>query len=636
VIARLAYAALFAGVLPLLLVLWARRVDQLVVLPALHAPVPGIAVTLAGAILMLTAGRDLWVKGGGLPMSPFPPQRLVESGIYRVLAHPIYVGAVLVALGLSLVTGSAAGLWVVTPTLTVAMSAWVLGYERDATRARHGRAAAPLLRLPPSDNAAPTPSDRASLYLLVLLPWLFAYLAVEYLGTPADARSAYLDWESRLRVIPWTEAVYALAYPFVTLAPLIASRRSALRWMAVHGLWAIAVIIPFYLVFPIVADAKPVPGAGFWQELMRWERLNDEPVTAFPAFHVIWTWLAARVYADRWPRIEWIWWGIVAAVSVSSVTTGMHAVADVAAAVVFCMLLDRGGAIWRAVRRASETVANSWRETTMGPARFLSHGVYAAVGAVSGLVVAASLAGSHVFGWLLAMTAASVIGAVLWAQLVEGSPEFLRPYGYFGSVLGTLAVLLIAALMGANTWLIFTAYGVGTTVTQAVGRLRCLVQGCCHGREAPAWAGIRYTHPRSRVVRLAQLGGVPLHPTPVYSLIWTLVVGVLLCRLWMLGAPLQIICGTYFILIGAGRFVEEHYRGEPQTAAVGGLRLYQWLAIAFVIAGAALTAFGASPAPPPVGFDPNLIPTLVAVGLAVYVAYGVDFPASNRRFARLV
>ena len=98
---------------------------------------------------------------------------------------------------------------------------------------------------------------------------------------------------------------------------------------------------------------------------------------------------------------------------------------------------------------------------------------------------------------------------------------------------------------------------------------------------------------------MSSLGGVPLHPTPLYSMLWMLVTGAILLRLWVLGAPLPFIAGGYLVLVGLGRFVEEHYRGEPQTAIVGGLRLYQWLAMAFVFGGSVLMAIDGRPAPRP-------------------------------------
>jgi prolipoprotein diacylglyceryltransferase len=193
-----------------------------------------------------------------------------------------------------------------------------------------------------------------------------------------------------------------------------------------------------------------------------------------------------------------------------------------------------------------------------------------------------------------------------------------------------------AGFVGRDPWLLLAAMSAGGCVTQILGRLRCLVQGCCHGRLVHATWGIRHTHPRSRVVRLSDLGGQPLHPTPLYSMLWTAFVCCALVRLWSLSVPPSFIVGAYFVLIGLGRFVEEHFRGEPQTAVIRGLRLYQWLAIAFIVGGAAVTAVGGAPVPTPTLPDAALWPALAGVLAVTYVAYGVDFPGANRRFSRLV
>jgi len=75
---------------------------------------------------------------------------------------------------------------------------------------------------------------------------------------------------------------------------------------------------------PLVAAAKPVPGDGFWPSIMRWERAGDSPLTAFPAFHIVWTCIAVRMYVARWRRPRSAWYVVVAAVAASCVTTGMH------------------------------------------------------------------------------------------------------------------------------------------------------------------------------------------------------------------------------------------------------------------------------------------------------------------------
>lgn len=633
---RSSYAALFMIGLPALLAWWAIRLDEWLPLPAYRARGVGSLLTLVGLALMAAAMRDLWVYGHGLPASPFPPQRLVTSGAYRFISDPIYVGAVAIAFGVSLLTGSPAGLWVVSPTLAMAVAAFVLGFERDATVRRFGTAVVPLVRIPESTSEYPAAPDRLSVYLLVFLPWLVLYQAVESLGVPPDAVVAHFPWERDLPVLPWTEAIYASTYLFVLAGPLAATRVRDLRTFAVGGLWATALVIPIYLLVPLIAPARPVPGDGFWHSIMRWERAFDQPVTAFPAFHVIWTCLAAHLWSATYPRLRVLWWTLAAAVSVSCITTGMHAVVDVIAGVALYGVVARRRTLWRYVCAGAEWVANEWRELTIGRIRLMNHGIFAAAGAMTGVLISVYLAGRDSAGWIFLITASAVVGAGLWGQLVEGSQRLLRPYGYFGSVVGVALASAVAAASGADGWLLFTAIGVGGAFAQAIGRLRCLTQGCCHGGEADAAIGIRYTHPRSRVVRLTALSGKRLHPTPVYSAIWMLVVGVTLLRLWTLAAPVQFIAGTYFILTGLGRFVEEHYRGEPQTTIVGGLRLYQWLAIVFVVGGAALTALSPDPVRAPEPIASSFLPILLAVGLMTYVAYGLDFPRSNRRFSRLV
>lgn len=623
-------------VLPLALLFWARRLDTLLELPRLHQPLAGWAVAALGVGLAVWATGVLWTRGGGLPASAFPPARLVTSGPYALFSHPLYVGAALVAFGVSIGVGSATGLWIVSPVFCAAAVAWVFGFERELTRSRFGALPEPAMRLPAATDEAPAPRQRAATFVLVLLPWLVIYLAIELLGPAPDARSGYLAWEAAIPVMPWTELVYAIAYPLVLFAPLAAGRQRDLREFALDGLWSMAIVFPLYLLVPLVAEPRAISGDGTLQWLLRAERALGSSATAFPAYHVVWTVIAARLYAARWPMLRVPLYVVVAAVAASCVTTGVHAVVDVVAAFAVYVLLRARRHVWSWLLRGAERIANSWREWTVGPFRLLNHGIYAGVGAALGVAVAVTFAGAAQLAWLLAFTAAAIVGAALWAQVVEGSPQLLRPYGYFGAVIGVAVLAVVARGTGADAWLLFAAFGIGCTVTQAAGRLRCLVQGCCHGARAPDRQGMVYTHARSRVVRLSRLGGTPLHPTQLYSIIAVLVIGALLARLWVVGAPLPFIAGAYFILIGLSRFVEEHFRGEPQTMVVGGLRLYQWLALAFVIGGAALTCIPGAPAPPPALPGWGVLVPLAVLALATFAAYGVDLPRSSLRFSRLV
>ena len=226
---KLGYAVLFVGVLPALLVLWAWRLDHWLQLPVPDAVWAGGALAAAGIAVMAAGTIALWTYGGGLPMSAFPPERLVARGIYRYVADPLYVGAVTAAMGTSLIFASPSGLWIVSPVLALACVAWVMGFERERTRLRFGAVAHPVLRLPADIDDAPTAWHRAAVYALVFIPWLVTYLSVEFLGAPPGAPSSYFAIDYRIPVVPSSALVYEFVYPMVVLAPLFARRQRDLR-----------------------------------------------------------------------------------------------------------------------------------------------------------------------------------------------------------------------------------------------------------------------------------------------------------------------------------------------------------------------------------------------------------------------
>jgi membrane-associated phospholipid phosphatase len=584
---------------------------------------------------MLAGMAALWWYGGGLPMNAYPPPHLVTRGIYGFLAHPIYVGFSMLVAGAAVALRSGSGFWLVSPVVMLGCAALVLGYERDDFIRRFGRLPRPLIRLAANAPTAPSVSERISFYLLVLIPWLILYETVRTLGAAPDARIAYLPFEARLPVLEWTEIFYFSVYPLACVAPLVAGSRRDLRRFSIRGLVAMALVYPLYLAVPLIAPARPFTPHGPLGALRVWERVIDHGATeAFPSFHVIWALLAAEVFAGRMPRLKWLWRGWAVLVSASCVTTGAHALVDVVAGFVVAALVAWGAELWEWLRRATERIANSWREWQWDGVRAINHGAYAGLGSFLALAIVGELVGPGHDAAVLLTAVSSLIGAALWAQYIEGSPRLLRPYGYYGGVIGCVIGALAAPLAGTSTWLLLAAYSAAGPWVQSLGRLRCLVQGCCHGRPAPEEIGIRYRHPRSRVCRLSEWKDVPLHPTPLYSILWNGYVALAMLRLWSLHASLSLIAGLYLILTGLGRFVEEAYRGEPQTPVYGGLRLYQWVAIATVIAGALVTAAHAAP-PPALQFRWEPLVPAAAFGLLTTFGLGVDFPNSNRRFARL-
>lgn len=640
---RIVYGLIFVALIPAALAAWAHALGPLVSLPVVHSLPAGAALAATGLALMVAATIELATQGGGLPMNAYPPPRLVRSGIFRWLRNPIYLGFAVAVAGLAIAAGSAAGVWIVTPVAALGAAALWFGYERHALLTRFGPTALerPLLSFPPATAEPAKWSDRVAVILWVMAPWLLAWLAVQRLGPARDAFGLVLPFERGWPVLQASELIYVSTYLFVPLTPLVIRTRRDLRRFAVSGLLATVLVTLIWLTVPAVASNRPFVPEGFWGRLLAFEQRHSTGVAAFPAFHVLWALLAARGWvanARATGRSAWAWVGLGWALLIvaSSLTTGMHTVVEVAAAVCLFVPLSHYRRSWALLRDGTERLANSWHEWRAGPVRIINHGLYAGLAAFTGALLVGMLAGPGgvvAVGWIGLL---QVLGAGLTAQALEGSSKLLRPFGWYGGVAGAVIGCLTAPLFGVPALPLLAAVAVAAPWIQLIGRLRCLVQGCCHGAPASAETGIRYLHRRSRVKQIADLAGVPLHPTPLYSIIGNVVIGVVLLRLRVIGASYGMELGLYLVLAGLARFVEESYRGEPQTQVIGGLHIYQWLAIASVAAGILCTTIP-SGAPPFPFAAPTPALWWVAAGLGVVSAFamGVDFPQSNRRFSRL-
>jgi len=631
-----------------MLVWWARSLEPVIVFAHPCHAVAGGVVAAGGIVLICAAWWSLWIRGSGLPMNAYPTIRRVESGIYSILDHPVYVGAVLAAAGISLWVGSSAGLWVVTPTLACGCIGLVIGYERRATDARLGMRAGhrwSFLSIPPPGTEHVAMRASLGTAAFVLVPWLVMYEMVGHLPSRAEC-STLFAWEERAQVRVWTEVIYASVYLVTPLAALMCRTRSELRHWALTSMYATAIGMLAYIAIPVTSEPRPFEDAGMLADLLRWERADGlEGRAAFPSFHVFWILLSARTISARGSGASvavWLW---ACAAVASCWFTGMHGVNDLVAGAILFGVAVQHSAIWRAVVRLSEWVANSWHEWRFGPIRVIVHGVYAGVGAAVGSIVIVWAGGPQLIIPLTIVAGATLAGAGLFGQLMVGSNVLLRPFGYFGAVLGGIVGIVGCSLYGVSGWDLAAGLAIAAPWIQAIGRLRCLVQGCCHGRAIESGElieGICYRHPRSRVVRLSLLQGVEVHPTPVYSVIGNVALGVVLVRLCWEGAAPALVASLYLVGAGMLRFVEEHFRGEPHTRVVAGLRVYQWFALASVITGVLVSGIAV-----PHGYGVHALSAgrdgvgwpafflALGVGTVYFAAMGVDFPSSSRRFSRL-
>jgi prolipoprotein diacylglyceryltransferase/protein-S-isoprenylcysteine O-methyltransferase Ste14 len=614
---KVLYGATFVLLVPVALIGWAATTERVVRLPVISSFPLGLALSAFGALLLLAGMRDLWIHGGGLPMNAHPPPRYVTRGAYRVLPHPIYTGFSLLCVGVSILANSASGFWFVSPLLMLGCTALVLGYEHHDLRNRFGSIEGSVL--PPKENSPPTLVERLRCCLLVALPWTVLCMVGLRISVP-HGPFALLD------------SILLAAF---LLTPFVAPTSAGLRRFAVRGLVAMPIAFVLFLALPMIFPDQAFV-AHAWIGREGFQHLAIDGLFPYvPSPGIICVFLAAEAFAERWRSARWLFRGLAILVAFGLVLTGHTGLLVGLAAALTLAVASHIEPAWMAIRWSAERLANSWREWRSGPVRLINHGFYAGMGGFLALWLAAGLAGPGHLAAILVAAFSAVVGAALWAQYVEGSPQLLRPYGFYGGLLGGTLGAMAGPLFHTSAWMVLAVFSAAGPWAQALGRLRCLVQGCCHGAPASVSVGIRYVHPRSRVCRFTPWAGLPLHPTPLYSILWNGLIGLFLIRLWSLHAALSLIIGLYFILAGIGRFAEEAWRGEPQTRVVAGLRLYQWAAIGSVILGAAFSLIASDmPAPTP-HFRWDAVPLTAVFAVFVWCAMGLDFPESNRRFSRL-
>jgi protein-S-isoprenylcysteine O-methyltransferase Ste14 len=636
---KLGYGALFTLGLPLLLFALANSLDHSgwLTWPVPLSVGPGIAMLVVGGGLMTRSMWLLWRDGKGLPMNAYPTTQFVTRSSYRWLAHPIYVGFFLAALGVAGMAQSPATFWVVAPLCALATTALVVGYEGPALRQRFGcPKRAPLLGLPYAGSERPALLEAIGAALVSLGPWAFLYWALSHVPAAADARNIRMPWELGMPQPSWAVWVYSAAYPLILATPFLCFSRTDLRrW--VRSAWtATGLGITLLLAFPNVAEFIGATHTGATAWLLEQNRMFDAAWLAAPSFHAAWAVLAAVVYAHNWPRLRFGIWGAAALICASCVLTGSHAVVDVLAGVGVAVLAWRHDAVWQMIVKVTQWLGDSWTATRFGPVRVISHSTWSFAGAAVGAALVLWLAGSDGRWATAAVILAGLISAGAWGHWLEGGGRLSRPFGYYGYLFGSAVALML--LWWFNPLLaepLMAAYAAAAPFAQALGRLRCVVQGCCHGRPVIAAYGMRVTHPMSRVTTLGNLCGVSIHPTPLYSIVGNILLGTLLVRLWQGHAPWTLIAGLYLALSSLARFAEEHYRGEPQTEVKKGLPVYQWLAIGLFVAGLAFAAIPGAPVASAQSMSWSNIATAAAAGVTAALLMSVDFPDSNRRFSRL-
>jgi phosphatidylglycerol:prolipoprotein diacylglycerol transferase len=104
-----------------------------------------------------------------------------------------------------------------------------------------------------------------------------------------------------------------------------------------------------------------------------------------------------------------------------------------------------------------------------------------------------------------------------------------------------------------------------------IGRIGCLIVGCCRGLPHDGLWAITYSD------------GVSRHPAPLYEMLFHWAMGFLLIALWRRQLLFGRLFALYLASYGAFRFFTEYLRETPKAYA--DLSAYQLLSVAMILAG---------------------------------------------------
>lgn len=202
------------------------------------------------------------------------------------------------------------------------------------------------------------------------------------------------------------------------------------------------------------------------------------------------------------------------------------------------------------------------------------------------------LDGARVMDLGIYLIIAALVGAKLMLVAVDFDYFVSRPgellslvraggVFYGGLILSVAVGLWLVRRYGLPVWTTADLFAPGIALGHVIGRLGCLLAGCCYGRPSDLPWAITFTDP----VAAANVGtplGVPLHPTQLYDAGAELLIMILLLATERRG---RTFAGRtfwlYILLYGVSRFIVEIYRGDAR-GNVGALSTSQFISVLIV------------------------------------------------------
>lgn len=174
-----------------------------------------------------------------------------------------------------------------------------------------------------------------------------------------------------------------------------------------------------------------------------------------------------------------------------------------------------------------------------------------------------------------------------WKEVFAPAPwteVFMIRHGglvfYGGLILATFTTVLYARIKRLPLWKLADALAPGIALGYVPGRIGCLLNGCCYGRETNLPWAIHFPPEH-------HTGGVGVHPTQIYAAVLSLGLYVGLAALYRRKKFDGQVFAVYLLGYALTRSVVELFRGDYPVRYLGG-----WATPAHWLSGVALVAGG--------------------------------------------
>ena len=218
---------------------------------------------------------------------------------------------------------------------------------------------------------------------------------------------------------------------------------------------------------------------------------------------------------------------------------------------------------------------------SVGPLTIHTYGLFVALGFIAGILITVKLGKNQGIPPQQVMDMAFVM--ILWAIVGSRLLYLLINLPYYrsnpldalkiwqGGLVFSGGLIAVAAAMTwylrrhrLSFWATGDLWAPALALGQAIGRIGCLMAGCCYGRPTDLPWGIVFSHPHSLAPQ-----NIPLHPTQLYSSIGGFAIFFILLFLHHRRKFQGQVFVWYLILHSTFRLFVERFRGDERGLVPG-------------------------------------------------------------------